>query len=54
MEGISKVRIYINNIIIRRNIMYIEKILTIIEILKNLKKKLIPNDESELLRIRIK
>ena len=53
MEGISKVRIYINNIIIRRNIVYIEKILTVVEMLKNLKKKLTPNDESELLRVRI-
>ena len=33
--------------------MYIEKTLTVIEILKNLKKKFTSNDESELLRIRI-
>ena len=33
--------------------MHIEKALTVIEILKNLKKKLTPNDESELLRVRI-
>ena len=53
MERINKVRTYINNIIIKRNIIYIEKALTIAEILKNLKKKLVPNDESELLRVRI-
>ena len=52
MEGINKIRIYINNIIIRRNIMYIEKTLTVAEMLKNLKKKFVPNDESELLRVR--
>ena len=52
MEGISKIRTYINNTITRRNIMHIKKALTVVEILKNLKKKLAPNDESELLRVR--
>ena len=52
MEGISKVGTYINNTVIRRNIVHIEKALTVVEMLKSLKKKFVPNDESELLRVR--
>ena len=52
MEGISKVKTYVKGTDTKRNIVHIKKAVTVAEMLKNLKKKLAPNDESELLRVR--
>ena len=53
MEGVSKVGTYVNNTVTKRNIVHIERAVTVAEMLKSLKKKLAPNNESELLRVRM-
>ena len=52
MEAIGKVGMYINSSITRRNLVHIKNQESVPDMLKNLRKKLAPSAESELLRVR--